>query len=143
MAVRKAVSAATTTFTAISMNRFFIFLPFSCAPCGAQASKARSPFLLSYLFTFKRPFYLFTFKLSLSGLLLQDPVIKRSDLLDVLLLGGILLLRSQIDLLLHTVGGEGALVLEGYRGDLVLGGSLGLEADVDTLLVSSNPVAAL
>ena len=29
MAVKKAVSAATTTFTAISMNRFFItFLPF-------------------------------------------------------------------------------------------------------------------
>ena len=41
MAVKKAVSAATTTFTAISMNRFFILLPF-------------------YFFTFL-PFYLFTF----------------------------------------------------------------------------------
>jgi hypothetical protein len=29
MAVRKAVSAATTTFTAISMKRFFITLPYT------------------------------------------------------------------------------------------------------------------
>ena len=39
-------------------------------------------------------------KLSLGGQLLADPVLERSDLLDVLLLGGILLLRRDIDLLL-------------------------------------------
>ena len=58
--------------------------------------------------------------LTLRGLLLGDPVVKRRHLLDVLLLGGILLLGREVDLLLHAVGGEGALVLEGYRGDLVL-----------------------
>ena len=100
MAVRKAVSAATTTFTAISMNRFFIdYTPLLALRCG----------------------------------LLSDPVVERSDLLDVHLLRGILLLGRQVDLLLYAVGGEGALVLEGYRGDLVLSGALGLEADVDTL----------
>ena len=50
-----------------------------------------------------------------------------------LVLGGILLLRSDVNLLLNAVGGQGALVLERYRGDLVLSGSLGLEADVDAL----------
>ena len=47
MAVKKAVSAATTTFTAISMNRFFItfylftFLPFAY-PCDAVCSVIQS-----------------------------------------------------------------------------------------------------
>ena len=87
---------------------------------------------LHHLFTFL-PFYFFTFKLSLSGLLLQDPVIKRSDLLDVLLLGGILLLRSEVNFLLYAVSGERTLVLERTRGDVVVVRALGTESDVNTL----------
>ena len=102
MAVRKAVRAATTTFTAISMKRFFIFY---------------TPFRL----TLRQ--------------LLRDPVIQRRNLLDVGLLLGILLLGSQVDLLLHTVGAQRALVLEGTRGDVVISSALGTEADVDTLHV--------
>ena len=87
MAVRKAVSAATTTFTAISMMRFFIY--------------PSPPFL------------------ALRSGLLADPVLKRSDLLDVLLLGGILLLRSDVDLLLHAISAQRTHILEGSRSLLI------------------------
>ena len=65
--------------------------------------------------------------------LLCNPVLQRSDLLAVLLLAGVLLLGRQVELLLHAVGGQRALVLEGTRGDVVLGSALGAEADVDGL----------
>ena len=81
--------------------------------------------------------------LALRSGLLADPVVERSYLLDVLLLRGILLLGSDVDLLLDAVGGQGALVLERYRGDLVLSGALGLEADVDALDVSVRVPLAL
>ena len=44
--------------------------------------------------------------------LFEDPVFERGDTLDVLFLRGILLLGGEVDLLLDTVGGEGALLLE-------------------------------
>ena len=72
--------------------------------------------------------------LGLSGLL-SDPVVERSDLLDVHLLGGILLLGSEVYLLLDAVSGEGALVLEGTRGDVVVARTLRTETDVDSLHV--------
>ena len=54
MAVRKAVSAATTTFTAISMNRFFITF-FLVLLAVLRRAKLGVPF---YFFTFL-PFYLY------------------------------------------------------------------------------------
>ena len=74
-------------------------------------------------------------KLSLRSGLLADPVVERSHLLDILLLGGILLLRSDVDLLLHAVGCQRALVLEGAAGDVVVIHALRTEADVYTLHV--------
>ena len=54
MAVRKAVSAATTTFTAISMNRFFItfFYLFLALLAVLRRAKLGVPFLPFYPFTF-------------------------------------------------------------------------------------------
>ena len=68
--------------------------------------------------------------LALRSGLLGDPVIQRSDLLDVDLLGGILLLGSEVYLLLDAVSGEGALVLEGTTGDVVISHALRTETDV-------------
>ena len=52
--------------------------------------------------------------LALRSGLLADPVVERSYLLDVLLLGGILLLRSDVDLLLHAISAQRTHILEGF-----------------------------
>ena len=111
MAVRKAVSAATMTFTAISMIRFFIVYA--------------------------------SLRLRILCLLLGDPVLERGHLLDVLLLLGVGLFGREVDLLLDAVGGERTEVLEGDGGDVVLGCSLGTEADVDGLHVGGRVPLAL
>ena len=67
------------------------------------------------------------------GLLLENPVGQGGDSLTPLLLGGILFLGGEVDLLLDTVGGEGALLLEAARGDVFVAGALGTEPDVDAL----------
>ena len=67
--------------------------------------------------------------------LLGDPVLEGSDLLDVLLLRGGGLLGGEVDLLLDTVGAQGALLLEAARGDVVVASALGTETDVDGLHV--------
>ncbi len=63
----------------------------------------------------------------------DDPVLQRSYFLDEYLLLGILFLRGEVNLLLHAIGAQGALVLEAARGDVVITGALGTEADVDGL----------
>ena len=82
-------------------------------------------------------------KLSLRSGLLADPVVERSHLLDVLLLRGILLLGSDVDLLLHAVGCQRALVLEGAAGDVVVVHALRTEADVYALHVGVRVPLAL
>ena len=63
--------------------------------------------------------------------LFADPVLQRRHLLDIDLLLGVALLRRQVDLILDTVGGQRALILERARGDVVVARALGDEADVD------------
>ena len=65
--------------------------------------------------------------------MLDNPAVEGRDLLDVLLLGGVGFVGRDIYLLLDTVGDEGALELEVARGDVVVSGALGTEADVDGL----------
>ena len=63
--------------------------------------------------------------------LFADPVLQRRHLLDIDLLLGVGLLGRQVDLILDTVGGQRALFLKRARGDVVVAGALGDEADVD------------
>ena len=65
--------------------------------------------------------------------LLEDPVGEGGEFLTPLLLGRIRLRRCEVDLLLDTVGAQCALLLEAARGDVLVAGALGTEADVDTL----------
>ena len=73
--------------------------------------------------------------LALRSGLLADPVVERSYLLDVLLLGGILLLRSDVDLLLHAISAQRTHILEGSRSDVIIADTLRTEADVHALHV--------
>ena len=59
-------------------------------------------------------------RLSGAGLF-EDPVLEGCDLLDVDLLLGILLFGREVNLLLDTIGGQGALVLERTRAVFLYG----------------------
>ena len=78
--------------------------------------------------------YCFGLRVSLLRLL-DDPVLERSNLLDVGLLLGVGLFGCEVDLLLDTVGAQGALLLEAAGGDVVVASALGTETDVDGLHV--------
>ena len=81
--------------------------------------------------------------LALRSGLLADPVVERSYLLDVLLLGGILLLRSDVDLLLHAISAQRTHILEGSRSDVVIADTLRTEADVHALHVGIRVILAV
>ena len=59
--------------------------------------------------------------------LLDDPVLERSNLLDVGFLLGVGLIGGEVDLLLDAVGAQGALLLEAAGGDVVVTSALGAE----------------
>ena len=73
--------------------------------------------------------------LALRSGLLADPVVERSHLLDVLLLGGILLLGSDVNLLLDAISAQRTHILEGSRSDVIIADALRTEADVHALHV--------
>ena len=76
------------------------------------------------------------------SLLLEDPVGEGGDFLTPLLLGRVGFGGREVDLLLDTLGGERALVLEAARGDVLVAGALRAEADMDAMdIVGSVPLA--